>query len=108
MSGKTDIVNPTEEHANPTAASGHRNVTPAIHSPTLQSLAALAAVHSPPCLSLYQPTHRRHPENQQDPIRYGNLVKKLEASLHQRYSDTETKRHLASFEALAHDREFWM
>jgi hypothetical protein len=101
-------MNNTEEHANLTGASGHRNVTLAIHSLTLQSLAALAAVHSPPCLSLYQPTHRHHPENQQDPIRYGNLVKKLEASLQQRYSGTETKRRLASFEALAHDREFWM
>ena len=29
---------------------------------------------SPPCISLYQPTHRRHPDNQQDPIRFRNLV----------------------------------
>jgi hypothetical protein len=27
----------------------------------------LLADHEPPCLSLYQPTHRSHPEKQQDP-----------------------------------------
>ncbi|TVR67101.1 MAG: hypothetical protein EA420_00995, partial [Candidatus Competibacteraceae bacterium] len=32
----------------------------------------------PPCLSLFQPTHRNHPDNQQDPIRFKNLVKALE------------------------------
>lgn len=38
----------------------------------------------PPCLSLYQPTHRHHPENLQDPIRFRNLVKAMEASLQQK------------------------
>jgi len=28
----------------------------------------LLVTHEPPCISLYQPTHRQHPENQQDPI----------------------------------------
>ncbi|MEX0915148.1 MAG: hypothetical protein WDZ60_04580 [Wenzhouxiangellaceae bacterium] len=61
----------------------------------------------PPCLSLYQPTHRYHPDNEQDPIRFGNLVKKLEASLRQRYPDNEIQPLLAPFRALAEDREFW-
>ncbi len=43
----------------------------------------------PPCLSLYQPTHRHRPENQQDPIRFGNLVKVLEESLLQKYPKRE-------------------
>ena len=30
--------------------------------------------HEPPCLSLYQPTHRAHPEKQQDPIRFRTLL----------------------------------
>lgn len=34
-----------------------------------------------PCISLYQPTHRHHPENQQDPIRYRNLLAEMENSL---------------------------
>jgi len=37
---------------------------------TVESLAELALVHQPPCLSLCQATHRRHPENQQDLIRF--------------------------------------
>jgi hypothetical protein len=53
---------------------------------TIDSLAEFALVHQSPCLPLYQPTHRCSPENQQDPIRFGNLVKKLEASSHLRIS----------------------
>lgn len=60
-----------------------------------------------PCLSLYQPTHRHHPDNQQDPIRYRNLVKELEASLLQRLEADEAQALLAPFLALADDREFW-
>jgi Bacterial archaeo-eukaryotic release factor family 3 len=67
----------------------------------------LLAVHEPPCLSLYQPTHRHHPDNQQDPIRFRNLVKAMEASLRQKYAARETRPLLASFHALVDDREFW-
>jgi hypothetical protein len=63
--------------------------------------------YEPPCLSLYQTTHRRHPENQQDPIRFGNLVKKLEASLLQKYPADEIQPLLEPFLTLADDRDFW-
>jgi hypothetical protein len=74
---------------------------------TIASLAELASLHQPPCLSLYQPTHRRHPENQQDPIRFRNLVKELEASIRQQYSAVEGGLLLEPFDALAHDDDFW-
>ena len=74
---------------------------------TIESLAELASVHQPPCLSLYQATHRRRPENQQDPIRFRNFVKELETSLQQKYPAVETRLLLEPFEALAHDHEFW-
>jgi hypothetical protein len=61
----------------------------------------------PPCLSLYQPTHRHHPDNQQDPIRFGNLVKALEESLLQQFSKDEIRPLLEPFLALANDRDFW-
>jgi Bacterial archaeo-eukaryotic release factor family 3 len=61
----------------------------------------------PPCLSLYQPTHRHHPENQQDPIRFRNLVKALEESLLQNYPTHEIQPLLDPFLALADDRDFW-
>lgn len=74
---------------------------------TIESSAELASAQQSPCLSLYQPTHRRRPENQQDPIRFGNLVKELEASLRQKYPKVETRLLLEPFEALARDHAFW-
>jgi len=61
----------------------------------------------PPCLSLYQPTHRHHPENQQDPIRFRNLVKTLEGSLLRQSPKHEVRLLLEPFLALADDRNFW-
>ena len=60
-----------------------------------------------PCLSLYQPTHRSHPDNQQDTIRYRNLVKKLEQSLKQKYSESEANELLEPFHVLLNDSDFW-
>ena len=74
---------------------------------TIKALAELASVRQPPCLSLYQPTHRHRPENQQDPIRFRNLVKELETLLRQKYPAAETQLLLEPFEALAHDHDFW-
>lgn len=74
---------------------------------TNKVFAELSSDNEPPCLSLYQPTHRRHPENQQDSIRFRNLVKELEASLRQKYSTAETRLLLKPFDALADDAEFW-
>jgi hypothetical protein len=74
---------------------------------TIESLAELASAHEPPCLSLYQPTHRRHPENQQDPIRFRNLMKELDVSLRQKYPAVETRLLLEPFEELARDQAFW-
>ncbi|MDP3273573.1 MAG: hypothetical protein Q8Q09_00155 [Deltaproteobacteria bacterium] len=74
---------------------------------TKQSLSELLLPQSGPCLSLYQPTHRQHPENQADPIRFHNLVKELETSLLKAYSAAETWTLLKPFEALAKDQAFW-
>ena len=74
---------------------------------TPESLAELVSAQQPPCLSLYQPTHRHHPDNQQDPIRFGNLVKQLAASLLETHSPAEAKPLLEPFEALARDQAFW-
>lgn len=63
--------------------------------------------HKAPCLSLYQPTHRSHPEKTQDVIRYRNLVRKLEVSLKQKFSTREIRVLLDPFKALADDRTFW-
>ncbi|MHC4549910.1 MAG: baeRF3 domain-containing protein [Planctomycetota bacterium] len=74
---------------------------------TKESLTELLAPHPAPCLSLYQPTHRRHPENHEDPIRFRNLVKELEAYLLQAYPTTDARLLLKPFDALANDDDFW-
>ena len=61
----------------------------------------------PPCLSLFQPTHRSHPDNQQDSIRFRNLIKVLEESLRQQFDEEEIKPLLEPLLALAEDRPFW-
>ena len=60
-----------------------------------------------PCVSLYTTTHRRHPENHQDPIRYKNLMKVLEDSLLRRHSSRECQTLLDPLRALAADTQFW-
>lgn len=70
-------------------------------------LKELLSIDQEPCLSLYQPTHRRHPENQQDPIRFRNLVKQLETSLLQKYPSEKVKEWLEPFEVLTTNADFW-
>src|SRR5215208_4874838 len=70
-------------------------------------LRTFLAEHEPPCLSLYLPTHRRHPENLQDPIRYKNLIKALEESLLSRYPPGQIGTLLNPFRTLARETEFW-
>lgn len=88
----------------PTTNSVANSVT---NSLTNELLAKLSSDNQAPCLSLYQPTHRRHPENQQDPIRFRNLVNELGASLRQKYPTAEAQTLLEPFDALANDAEFW-
>ena len=69
--------------------------------------AGILGTPEPPCLSLYQPTHRHHPDNQQDPIRFRNMVKALEESLRQKYSTRDVRPLLEPFQNLAEDHGFW-
>lgn len=76
-------------------------------APDTNHATGLASTCAPPCLSLYQPTHRHHPENQQDPILFGNLVKALQDSLEQRFPAEERQPLLQPFLELADNRDFW-
>jgi hypothetical protein len=78
-----------------------------MHSLDADYAAGLLDAHEAPCLSLYQPTHRHRPENQQDSIRFKNLLKLMEASLRQMYPAREAHPHLAPFRTLAGDGSFW-
>lgn len=78
-----------------------------MHQITSDQLSRLWSAHQPPCISLYQPTHRQHPENQQDPIRYRNLLGEMETSLREKYPTREVRAMLEKFQALARDNVFW-
>ena len=78
-----------------------------MNAPDNSHATGLASTCAPPCLSLYQPTHRHHPENQQDPILFGNLVKALQDSLEQRLPTEEIQPLLKPFLDLADNRDFW-
>lgn len=92
-----------------TASTEGSDMKPA-HTPSPMTHANLDEITSHqarPCLSLYQPAHRRHPDNQQDPIRFRHLVGALEASLRQQHPADAVKAQLEPFEALAQDHDFW-
>jgi hypothetical protein len=74
---------------------------------TKELIQELLSTEQNPCFSLYMPTHRTHPESQQDPIRYRNLVRQMEESLLQKYSAAEVKEHLEPFYELGNDAEAW-
>lgn len=73
------------------------------HPLTIQSLSELSALAAPPCLSLYQPTYRRHPENQQDPVRFCHGVEALAISLRQLHGAGQPYALLTPFYELAAD-----
>lgn len=60
-----------------------------------------------PCISLYQPTHRHHPERTQDQIRFRNLIRRVHSSLRDKYEMRNGRSLVEPFYALADDYEFW-
>ncbi|MCC5929514.1 MAG: hypothetical protein JJU28_09735 [Cyclobacteriaceae bacterium] len=67
----------------------------------------LLAVNAEPCISLYMPTHRSHPENIQDTIRFKNLLKKVRESLTEKFSNVEIADLMEPMEALGENKYFW-
>ena len=60
-----------------------------------------------PFISLYQPTHRHGPDNQQDLIRFKNLMTSIQNSLKEDYKEKDIEALMKPFNALAQDNEFW-
>ena len=60
-----------------------------------------------PCVSLYQPTHRHHPDNKQDPIRFRNQLKEVEEALGEKYPEADAELLLKPLSGLARDEHFW-
>lgn len=74
---------------------------------TKELIQELLAADQAPCLSIYMPTHRQHPENLQDIILFKNLVRQMKESLLQKYSAGEVQKHLEPLETLADDSSTW-
>ncbi|HET9664902.1 MAG TPA: hypothetical protein VFP00_11810 [Burkholderiales bacterium] len=70
-------------------------------------LSGLLEAREPPCLSLYQPTHRQFPASQQNPIRYKNLVNELKASLEKKHTAQSAASLVQPLERLQSDVELW-
>lgn len=58
-------------------------------------------------ISLYQPTHRHGPENQQDLIRFKNLLQIIKKSLRDKYDQATIEKRMKPFYDLEANREFW-
>lgn len=74
---------------------------------THDAITDILASTDKPCVSLYQPTHRRHPDNQQDPIRYKNLVRQIEATLLENHDRRVVDPLIEKFDELSRDPQFW-
>lgn len=74
---------------------------------TKELIKELLTVNQEPCLSLYMPTYRTHPESLKNPIRFKNLVSEMEKSLLQKYSADEVQEYLQPMEDLVIDDDFW-
>lgn len=74
---------------------------------TRETIRNLIAPQEPPCVSIYQPTHRHHPDNMQDPIRFKNLLRQVEESMRQKYRGREVRSILEPLQQLADNSLFW-
>jgi hypothetical protein len=78
-----------------------------MHTISMEDLRGLIAPVEGPCLSLYLPTPRSYPDNQQGPIHYRNLVDRAEESLKRHYPGAQVRGLLKPFRGLADDGPFW-
>lgn len=82
--------------------------SPVVVAPVaFETIRPLLAPHEPPCLSLYQPTHRNVPDNTVDQPAFRHLVESLEMALSMAHSREAIERQLHPFHLLADDRHFW-
>lgn len=60
-----------------------------------------------PFISIYQPTHRAKPDSTQNPIRFKNLVQKIEKSLKEDHKGANIEAILKPLNQIAEDNLFW-
>jgi hypothetical protein len=77
-----------------------------IESFRAEALQSLLADGAGPRLSLYLPTHRRHPEWKQDPVRFRALLHQAEQLLTTRYKSRDAQAFLEPLRKLEGDRHW--
>lgn len=73
---------------------------------TRKRLQALLHASPGPCVSMYLPTHRNHPDTEQDPIRFRNAIKQAEKLLSDHHSEAVIRGLLDPVAEIA-THEFW-
>ena len=71
-----------------------------------EELERLLADGPGPRVSVYLPTHRRHPDWKQDPVRFRGLLGQAEALLGKRYQGTDAKAFLGPLRKLEEERHW--
>lgn len=74
---------------------------------SIEAVRSLLDPPTPPCLSLYLPTHRTVPENRSDRPRFEHLVESLGLALDATQSRDDRERLLSPLQALAADSNLW-
>lgn len=78
-----------------------------MHHLTTDKLFRLVSTHTSPCISIYQPTHRHHPDNQQDPIRFRNLMRTVRESLRLHHEEPYVDGILEPIREVTAGLQFW-
>ena len=77
-----------------------------IQSPQFTS--DLLQEHTPPCVSIYLPTHRAKPPANENPVRLRNLVRAAENEIYKIYPRTaDTEKLIGTLQELQHDGALW-
>ena len=74
---------------------------------TTKQFDTILGYHEPPVFSVYMPTHRKHPDNAQDPDLFKKLVQELEPVKSKYANDEAVQAIFGKFEKLADDYRFW-
>jgi hypothetical protein len=75
--------------------------------PNRDDVKSLLKPHRPPCISLYQSTHRTVPDVLQDPIRFKNLIERAAELVRGQYPALEAQDHTSRLRQLLDDEAFW-
>jgi hypothetical protein len=81
--------------------------TKIINKLTSNFVQSLLVEQEAPCISIYLTTHKKHPENLQDGIKFKLLIKQVEHSLSLKYSNADVNKHVEQLVQLVDDTNFW-